>query len=367
MQSTTSDPTALASSAGKMSRECSVTSPTPSAAFSQLLSEKGTRWNRQGENGQTLVVCLAPKEQRRGGWLTPNISEWPNAAVVCLLSQVLEKGSTPSKYFLSSTACAGILRRAEKRGKTLPPLLHQALMHIARGSAPSEQTVETSGGGLKDWWSDGIADTLLCMAHGQAGAEIRSDGSPSLTCNHEAPIIAFNWNAQPDQMNFSSSTPTLTVSQGPAVCQYGDLAGSLTARHDSSPCADRGMNVVAYCIDGEQNATEGLMGTQRSHQSGGYEGARVAVGFQSSQSGVRLVDTHATLDANMGSRRHNGVLTVLTVRRLTPLECERLQGMPDGHTAIPGAADSPRYKAIGNSKAVPVVRWLGRRISKWLK
>ena len=56
----------------------------------------------------------------------------------------------------------------------------------------------------------------------------------------------------------------------------------------------------------------------------------------------------------------------LDVRRLTPVECERLQGFPDGHTNVPyrnkPAADGPRYKAIGNSMAVPVMRWIGGRI-----
>lgn len=59
--------------------------------------------------------------------------------------------------------------------------------------------------------------------------------------------------------------------------------------------------------------------------------------------------------------------TNLAVRRLTPVECERLQGFPDGHTDVPyrnkPAADGPRYKAIGNSKAIPCVAWLGRRIA----
>ena len=56
-------------------------------------------------------------------------------------------------------------------------------------------------------------------------------------------------------------------------------------------------------------------------------------------------------------------------RRLTPLECERLQGFPDNHTRIPyrnksanDCPDTPRYKAIGNSMAVPVMRWIGKRI-----
>jgi DNA (cytosine-5)-methyltransferase 1 len=62
-----------------------------------------------------------------------------------------------------------------------------------------------------------------------------------------------------------------------------------------------------------------------------------------------------------------GVMTQMAVRRLTPMECERLQGFPDGYTAITfkgrPASDGPRYKAIGNSMAVPVMRWIGQRIA----
>ena len=52
------------------------------------------------------------------------------------------------------------------------------------------------------------------------------------------------------------------------------------------------------------------------------------------------------------------------MRRLTPLECERLQGFPDGWTDIENASDTARYKALGNSMAVPVMRWIGERIEK---
>jgi DNA (cytosine-5)-methyltransferase 1 len=64
------------------------------------------------------------------------------------------------------------------------------------------------------------------------------------------------------------------------------------------------------------------------------------------------------------------VLQPMQVRRLTPRECERLQGMPDDWTKIPwrkkdaeDCPDGPRYKAIGNSMAVPVMRWIGERIA----
>ena len=61
------------------------------------------------------------------------------------------------------------------------------------------------------------------------------------------------------------------------------------------------------------------------------------------------------------------VVSPMSVRRLTPRECERLQGFQDGYTQVPyrgkPAADGPRYKALGNSMAVPVMRWIGERIS----
>jgi DNA (cytosine-5)-methyltransferase 1 len=83
--------------------------------------------------------------------------------------------------------------------------------------------------------------------------------------------------------------------------------------------------------------------------------------------------------ATMGTRGSNQtasgptLLTAMQVRRLTPVECERLQGFPDGYTAIPWrkkpadqCPDGPRYKALGNSWAVPNVRWIGARIAAQL-
>lgn len=69
---------------------------------------------------------------------------------------------------------------------------------------------------------------------------------------------------------------------------------------------------------------------------------------------------HANSHSNGGG--HQAVSFGSTVRRLTPRECERLQGFPDDYTAIPNASDGPRYKALGNSMAVPCMRWIGERI-----
>jgi DNA (cytosine-5)-methyltransferase 1 len=82
---------------------------------------------------------------------------------------------------------------------------------------------------------------------------------------------------------------------------------------------------------------------------------------------VTLGDVTKTLDAS-GSNpaMHQGgsaVMQSMAVRRLTPVECERLQGFPDEYTNIrENCPDGPRYKALGNSMAVPVMRWIGQRI-----
>ena len=77
----------------------------------------------------------------RGGCLTCSMSAWTafrtryrNAETVCSLSDILETGDVPRKYYLSPKACSGILRRAEKRGKELPKVLEDALRQAARGT-----------------------------------------------------------------------------------------------------------------------------------------------------------------------------------------------------------------------------------------
>ena len=73
-----------------------------------------------------------------------------------------------------------------------------------------------------------------------------------------------------------------------------------------------------------------------------------------------------TSGGNRPSARGGDQIAATAVRRLTPTECERLQGFPDGYTNVPyrnrPAADGPRYKSLGNSMAVPVMAWIGQRI-----
>lgn len=90
---------------------------------------------------------------------------------------------------------------------------------------------------------------------------------------------------------------------------------------------------------------------------------------QNTRDEVRLMDGDGgiagALAAQPGMKQQN-YIAGMAVRRLTPKECERLQGFPDDYTLIKIgkklSADGPRYKALGNSMAVPVMAWIGRRI-----
>jgi DNA (cytosine-5)-methyltransferase 1 len=95
-----------------------------------------------------------------------------------------------------------------------------------------------------------------------------------------------------------------------------------------------------------------------------------AVAFMENQRGELRMSEAANL-TNGGGKPGQGYPATLqgsAVRRLTPRECERLQGFPDDYTLVPyrgkPAADGPRYKALGNSMAVPVMRWIGERIEQ---
>ena len=110
--------------------------------FWERLPAKAANYSLQGEDGATLVLCLDPKGQSLGESLMPNISEWPNAADVCLLSQVLERDSIQQKFYLSGKACAGILRRAEARGKKLPEALEKALQAQALPNIDQSRAME---------------------------------------------------------------------------------------------------------------------------------------------------------------------------------------------------------------------------------
>lgn len=92
---------------------------------------------QEAERGPVLAWCPGPSAGRVGGFSALNISACPNGATGSSLSLVLETTPIPPRFYLSGRACSGILRRAERRGKTLPPLLVRALEASATEASPT--------------------------------------------------------------------------------------------------------------------------------------------------------------------------------------------------------------------------------------
>lgn len=156
--------------------------------------------------------------------------------------------------------------------------------------------------------------------------------------------------------------------------QYGaGIAGTLTARHDSSPCADRGMNVLAFperMSSTQAASTKNLSPAIMSRKPTAIAIAGNTIG-RAPRNGGNGTGYHQEVSYTLTKTDIHGVAMGMQVRRLTPVECERLQGFPDNHTLIHwrgknanNCPDGPRYKAIGNSMAVPVMRWIGLQIQK---
>lgn len=224
---------------------------------------------------------------------------------------------------------------------------------------------------------EGVAPTLASRTRGGGGlgTDFDLDGG----------LIAFPWQADAKRKAYTDdgTTPTLPANQSLAVAfSAGNHESSygigLSVEHTPPLRAgESGTNQVPTIAfsskDHGADAAEDVAPTLRamahrgSHVNGG---GQVAVAIQST-----LVGRSASAGPNGAGVSTDVMFTIDTrephavavpgrvvVRRLTPLECERLQGFPDNWTAIPGNSDTQRYRQLGNAVAVPVVEWIMRRI-----
>lgn len=227
-----------------------------------------------------------PIDEPEGGWTRSGVVDGPRrvAAWRVLDAQHFGLAQRRQRVFVLAKGGAGKWAAAD----ALLPIIQGSEWHPAPSRSKGERVAgtissrSTAGGGLgTDFECDGgLVPEPIIMAHGQANAEVVSDGDPSLTCNHEAPILV----------------------------------------------------------------------RMREGKEGGGKGPLVSE------------DKSLTL-----ATANDQVLSTPTqVRRLTPVECARLQGFPDNYLDITyrgkPAADGNKYKALGNSWAVPCVRYIAERI-----
>jgi DNA (cytosine-5)-methyltransferase 1 len=166
----------------------------------------------------------------------------------------------------------------------------------------------------------------------------------------------------------------MIIDRGVSAIDLKDVSKTLTASYGTGG-AD--LDIKPLVLEPKSYAiAENIIGRQ-AHNGGNGNGYSEEVMYTLNATGVHGVaidvynqtvdgDVTATLTQACGGSNTSGpkLMHGMRVRRLTPMECERLQGFPDGYTHTPTSSDTTRYKALGNSMAVPVMRWIGKRISQ---
>lgn len=380
----------------------------PDYQFLDLSSDAG---NLLGQYEWTTRSAL------HGGCWLRNTGASPRDAIESFLSQILQ-AHPPKKYYLTTAACLGILRRAEERGKPLPKALDTALriqagliglqngrekknpddepvafaqnqrdevrdLHDLAGALGAQPGMKqqtfiasfSAGAGasagtigyaeevaptLKGSPSGNCMPSVLCV-NDQSGKRIdlSEDMSGTLRANEKGhqPLVYENHGIDARIRESGEISPTV-------IARYGTGGGNTPLIQESD----------VYCIVGNV--------IDRQPENGGN-----GAGYQQDLSyTLTAMDRHAVYArqrvdefkdddiASTQSARQSKDATDLVmepdrqyaqlIRRLTPLECERLQGFLDDWTNIPGASDSARYRALGNSVAIPCVEFIMKSLNE---
>lgn len=281
-------------------------------------------------------------------------------------------------------------------------------------------------GGKTDSWKNNVEMTatgykLPCSQYGAVAASLTAAGADASPCADRGPTVLAVRTAQTSSNGIAQEVShTLDRMNGQAVIAFhgsqdpdvsGEIAHPCGRNHGAETCICYAPEIVRQAMSSKwEKGTSGPAGDEHHNLVGCMtitQNTRDA--FSSSGNGVwregvgplraREQDSHENLclaftergrtkgrtleyleeqaycltNPGSGGRTHSRQIMTpqLQVRRLTPRECERLQGFPDDYTAIPyrgkpaaDCPDGPRYKALGNSMAVPVVRWIGERIAQ---
>ena len=391
--------------------------------------ESLTRWLRllESQSGRTCAEpCpttgeeISPPSSRKWGsggagslteFWTFNTSALPNDARVSSLSDILEAGNVPRKYFLSPKACAGILRRAKNRGKDLPMTLRVALEQVVEGSSEGGESrgqdpvvacfggncsgpIEVAparnahAGGRLDFESEAFVAHSLRGEGFDASEDGTGRGTPLVP-------VAFRHLASASDTGVPQEgfAPTLRGADdsGLAVCY--DTTQITSAANYSSPKAGDPCHPLAAGAHApaivfpilEAGARTGKSTTDiRAGLGIGHDGDSMFTLQAGKQHAIGLAlrgregggtaelsdECSCSIRASQGGGDKPHVLTAMQVRRLTPIECHRLMGWPDDWCAWGidddgkriNIADGPQYKMIGNGVGKPHAEWIGCRI-----
>ena len=373
-----------------------------------------------------------------------NTGAAPRRPIRVSLSGILE--AYPAlKYYLSKTACLGILRRAFERGKELPKMLARALKIQAGLMRPDGQltnmqmqTFVTQPNGAGEGFDgyngvmafaanqrDEVRDlhdvagalqaqpgikqqTFVAGFSAGAGASAGTigyqedvaptlKGSPSGNCMPS--ILCINDQGGQIMECSENVTGTLRAQEhghqplvlrptGPKVYENHGIDGRYTGPHDVAPTMSArygtGGNNIPLVQQEEVICIAGNAIDRQPQNGGNGFGWQRDISYTLTATDRHSVYARQRVDqfkddeiaSTESARQHKDATDLICqppstwdadcrnlIRRLTPLECERLQGYPDGWTDVPGASDSARYKALGNSVAIPCVEYLMQRVA----
>ena len=328
-----------------------------------------------------------------GGAFLRNTGPSPRDATESCLSQILED-HPPKKYYLTTAACLGILRRAKERGKLLPKALDTALriqaglIGLPEGrekTVPFDDSAVLAQPGMKQQtfaasFSAGASATAGTIGYAEEVAPTLK-GSPSGNCMPSVMCLHDQGGQRMDVCE--NMTDTLRASEkghqplvyenhgvDARIRESSEISPTVTARFGTgggnTPLVQEPNEV--YCIVGNiidrqpENGGNGC-GYQENLAYTITTCDRHAVFARQRVDEFRNDDIASTQSARQAKDATDLVVEpdrqyAKLIRRLTPGECELLQGFPPGWTDIPSASDSARYRALGNSIPVPCVEFI---------
>ncbi len=387
------------SSSGKMSE-------THSAAIPQALPPartSGSSWRRSSELRYITLMSLdlTPgagdllgrsywediSPWRGGSWMLNSGPAPRSGDAGCLLSQILLE-VVPRRYYLSRRACRGILTRSKRRGKPLPPQLELAAL-LQAGLVHPPPTVPVSLLLRTARWVP-VREILSLLKTPERCRyvleQVDNGNGHSLTAGFSAGAgssagsIGYQEEVAPTLKGSPSgsmmpSVLCLNDQGGESMACSEDVAGTLRAQeHGHQPLVLYENHGVDARYRGPLSAAPTLSARAGT---GGLNTPLVSTFGQQRTDAYRESDVASTESARQHKSATDLVLQpgknsddepeYLLIRRLLPHEAELLQGFPPDWTAFPGASDSARFRALGNSVPIPCVEYLMQGIALVLR
>ncbi len=325
--------------------------------------------------------CFLGELAGEGGAIEPpGGGKWSNAGCVYGPKRTVAWRVLDAQYFGVAQRRRRVFVVASARNDFDPAAVLFEFDGLRRDTAPSRET----GKGTADYTPHGLGIGGECARSITAAqtATGRLDPNEATFVTHPMPIntmVALRHNALGERTGFGignegDAAYTITKAHSHAVAQPIPFdttqitsAYNYSKPNEGDPCHPlaAGAHPPAIAFPARLSGTQ-TGGGDKAHVLASVSYTTKLHNTKSNNAGKLFEERSPCLDANSPAP---ALLTPMAVRRLTPTECERLQGFPDGYTAIPWrkkpaseCPDGPRYKALGNSWAVPNVRWIGKRI-----